>query len=100
MEYLQAWLTLLNVPGVGPTRFRTLIERFGNPEAVLSAASRELLSVPRMDRKTAEAIRTYRDDAWLQKQLMAIEGNEVQVIPFINCKVISPDAVGDEGCYG
>ena len=90
MEDLDSWLTLLNVPGVGPTRFRTLVQRFGTPEAVLSASLNDLLSIPRMDRKTAEAIRTYRDDAWLDKQRMAIDGNQVQIISSLDADYPQP----------
>lgn len=84
MEDLDSWLTLLNVPGVGPTRFRSLVEKLGTPRAALSASVADLSSVPRIDRKTAEAIRSCRDDTWLYEQLKAIERHQVRVIPFVD----------------
>ena len=84
MEDLCSWLTLLNVPGVGPSRFRALVKRFGTPGEALSASLSDLVSVPRVDRKTAEAIRTYRDNGWLDRQRRAIEDDGVHVTSFLD----------------
>ncbi len=41
-ETLKAWVTLVSLPGLGPVSLRQLLNRFGSPEAVLSAASSRL----------------------------------------------------------
>ncbi len=41
------------LPGIGPTRKRALLQRFGSPEAVLGATREELESVPGVPPKVA-----------------------------------------------
>jgi DNA excision repair protein ERCC-4 len=48
---------LQGLPGVGPERARRLLDRFGSVEAVISAPTEALTSVPGVGRETAEAIR-------------------------------------------
>jgi len=80
LEDLSYWLMLLSVPGIGPARFRTLVERFGSPRRVLEASLNELMSVPHLDKKIAIAVRNYRDDVWLRRQLTSITGNQIRVV--------------------
>lgn len=80
MDDLAHLLALLMVPGVGPTRFRLLIERFGSAQGALNASMKDLTTIPRMDENTASAIRTYRDDGEIKKQLTAIERYGVCVV--------------------
>ena len=42
MHDLRSWLTLIRAPGIGPIRCAALLERFGEPGAVLAASTREL----------------------------------------------------------
>jgi DNA processing protein len=42
MEELTDWLTLWRVPGIGPVRFHTLIERLGSPEEILNAPAGQI----------------------------------------------------------
>ncbi len=48
---------LQGLPGVGPDRAKKLLESFGSIEAVLSASIEDLLGVPGVGKRTAEAIR-------------------------------------------
>lgn len=80
MKNLESWLILYSVPGVGPGRFRVLLERFGSPEGVLRASPSDLMSVPRMDERTAQAIRDHRDQDFVRRQLALIEKFEVKVV--------------------
>ena len=47
---------LLNVPGVGPTRRRALLTRFGSLAGVRSASAEELGTVPGISQVIAERI--------------------------------------------
>lgn len=80
MEDLRPYLELLSVPGVGPVRYRTLVERFGSPKEVLKAPIASLAEVPGMDRSTAEAIWSYRDEDFVESQLRAVERTGVKVL--------------------
>lgn len=66
------WLRLLSVPGVGPVRFRALLSRFGDPQAVFEAAAAELRSADQVDAGTAAAIAGHRDEAWANGQMEAM----------------------------
>lgn len=80
MEDLRPYLELLSVPGVGPVRYRALVERFGSPEEVLRAPVASLAEVPGMDRSTAEAVRSSRDEGFVEHQLRAVERTGAKVI--------------------
>ncbi|MFL6250347.1 MAG: excinuclease ABC subunit UvrC [Actinomycetes bacterium] len=45
-----------NLPGIGPTRKRTLLNHFGSPEAVLGATREQLEAVPGLPGKTAREL--------------------------------------------
>jgi excinuclease ABC subunit C len=47
---------LLEIPGVGPTRRRALLERFGSLAGVKSATAQELAAVPGFSTALAERI--------------------------------------------
>jgi excinuclease ABC subunit C len=47
------------LPGIGPARKRTLLTRFGSPEAVLAASREYLEAVPGLPGKTARDIWTH-----------------------------------------
>ncbi len=48
-----------DLPGIGPARKRTLLTRFGSPEAVLAASREDLEAVPGLPGKTAREIWTH-----------------------------------------
>ncbi len=82
MEDLSSWLTLLAIPGIGPSRFQALVEKFGSPKGVLDASVKQLMQLPRMDEKTALAIKNYRDQSYIKKQLAGIQKHQVQMVGF------------------
>ena len=53
------WLALALTPGLGPTRVRKLVERFGSPEAVFRASLTELESAE-IQAASAQSIATGR----------------------------------------
>ncbi len=70
--HLPDWLTLACVAGVGPMRFRALIERFGSPARVLALDAQELEArgvPPKLARALAGADRdaAHRLLAWRQR---------------------------------
>ena len=80
MEDLSSYLELLFVPGVGPVRYRALVERFGSPRAVLEAPLEALIEVPGMDRPTAEAVRVHRAPKLVEAQMKALERTGAKAI--------------------
>ncbi|MCK4591461.1 MAG: DNA-processing protein DprA [Candidatus Latescibacteria bacterium] len=82
MEDLSSWLTLLAIPGIGPSRFQALVKKFGSPKGVLDASVKQLMQLPRMDEKTALAIKNYRDQSYIEKQLADIQKHQVQMVGF------------------
>ncbi|NUQ63270.1 MAG: DUF1588 domain-containing protein, partial [Pirellulales bacterium] len=76
---LAATLRLALVPGVGPRTRRSLLERFGTPQAVLSAAPSELREVQGVGAKLSRAIAQARDviDAEGEIALCRRQGIEV-----------------------
>lgn len=68
---LKWWLRLLAVPGVGPGLYGELLRALGGPEAALKASAEALMAVPRIDARTASAIRGFRDEAWVEGQVRA-----------------------------
>ena len=46
-----------SVPGIGPTRRRALLSRFGSLEGIRAASVEDLLTVPGMTKRAAEAIK-------------------------------------------
>ncbi|MFH1007572.1 MAG: DNA-processing protein DprA [Candidatus Latescibacterota bacterium] len=84
MKDWTAWLTLLMVPGIGPARYKALLERFGSPEEALGASLEALCQIPRMDSKTADAVRKYRDMPEIHRQLAAIDHHGVRVFALLD----------------
>lgn len=82
MSDLESWLLLNSIPGVGPTRFRALLGKFGSPEAVLQAKVKDLLSVPGIDERTVRAIGLKGDRTFVSKQLELIEKHRVDVVTY------------------
>ena len=54
---------LLNIPGVGPTKRRRLLERFGSLAGVRSASVSELATVPGFSSRLAERILNHLNSA-------------------------------------
>ena len=56
-DYFEAFRAVLDdLPGIGPTRKRTLLNHFGSPVAVVSATREQLESVPGLPGKTAREL--------------------------------------------
>ncbi len=77
-----SWLTLARVPGVGAARFHALLRRFGSPSAALSASVDELTQTEGLGPQIAGAIRTCRDQAFVDRQLRQLERYKARIVTF------------------
>ncbi|MCC5809776.1 MAG: DNA-processing protein DprA [Ectothiorhodospiraceae bacterium] len=67
MPQLRDWLALWRVPGIGPSVFQQLLERFGDPGAVFAAGRRGWGQL-KLDAPTVEGL-TAPDDAGVERDL-------------------------------
>lgn len=72
MDTREALVALNMVEHVGPVRLRQLLERFGDPVAVLKASRRQLLQVNGIGEDTAEAIAGWEKNVNLAAELQRI----------------------------
>jgi DNA processing protein len=68
------------VDGVGPIRVRALLERFGEPQAILSASRGELMRVDGVGEEVARCITSWRESIDLDAELARIEKSGVRVV--------------------
>ena len=73
-------LRLHLVQGIGPLRFRNLIEYFSNVEAILKAPRRELERVKNIGPATSEAIRERHDEEFVEKELRRAKDLGIRVV--------------------
>ena len=78
---LEGLLRLLNVPQIGPTRFRALIEAFKAPDAVFAASLPELCRVDGVSLAIAKQIRNADSGRFVEEQLARVKKS--------NCRAIS-----------
>ncbi|RMH71278.1 MAG: DNA-protecting protein DprA [Gemmatimonadetes bacterium] len=79
---LQAWLMLRSINGVGSVRLRQLVEAFGSPQAVLEASLEQISRLPRMDRKTAQAIIAKHNPDSVKRQIEQMAAQDIQLITY------------------
>src|SRR5688572_4535514 len=80
MTAREALIALNMVSHVGPVRLRQLLQKFGDPAAVLSARKSALLSVDGINEVTADAIATWESNVDLTGELKRISDFGCQVI--------------------
>ena len=72
------WIRVALIPAIGPLRLRKLLERFGQPNRILTASTREIASV--LGNSVALAIQQQRNKIDLDRQLHLIERYRVRII--------------------
>ena len=82
MSDLASWLTLARVPGIGAARYQALLRMFGTPAAALSASMDELTAIVGLGPQIARAIRTHRDQAFVDRQLRLLERHGARIVTF------------------
>lgn len=73
MDAREALVALNMIERIGPVRLRALLERFGEPAAILGASRSALEKVPGIGPDTAEAIATWEQTVDLAGELKRIE---------------------------
>lgn len=84
-KYIQAWLRLHLVPGMGPVTCNKLVTHFGSAEKVLSAGSSGLAAVTPLRQETVTALfgegRQQLEDL-VNKEIERAEKKNISIIPF------------------
>jgi len=80
MTSREAYIALNMVDGVGPIRVRALRDRFGEPQAILSASKTDLMQVDGVGEEVARSIISWREKVDLDAELQRIEKSGVHVI--------------------
>ena len=73
-------LRLFCIPGVGPQKFRALVNHFADPARVLSASPRELIRVPKIERSLASLIARHDGSAFADDQLKRLNRTGGEII--------------------
>ncbi len=75
-----AYLALNLLPKVGPIRVRRLLERFGSPQAILSAAPRELRGVPGIGEEMAALLSGWERHVDLDEERRRIAAHGIDLL--------------------
>jgi DNA processing protein len=76
----EAYIALNMIDEIGPVRVRALLERFGTPEAILSAPRGELMRVEGVGEEVARNVAHWREHVDLDAELARIEKSGVRVV--------------------
>lgn len=76
------WLWLWSVKGVGPATAKNLLTRFGEPQAIYEASSKELLAVPGIGPATAKNIHSARSLERAHLLLNDCRNSEISILTF------------------
>ncbi len=80
MTSREAYIALNMVDGVGPIRVRALLDRFNEPQAILSATKADLMQVEGVGDEVARSIISWREKVDLDGELTRIEKAAVQIV--------------------
>ncbi len=80
MTRTDAYLVLNLLPDIGPIRVRRLLERFGSPEAILSAGREELASVAGIGRAMADRLVDWENAVDLPEEKRRMEERGISVM--------------------
>ena len=80
MTHTEACLALNLIPQIGPVRLARLLEHFGTPQAVLRAKAAQILAVPGIDEKLAEAVVAWESSTDLSGELRKIAEHRLSIL--------------------
>jgi DNA processing protein len=75
-------LTLSAIRGIGPSKLRTLVSKFGSTLDVIEAPIKELASVNGIDAVTAKNIKSCRRSTFAEDQLRRMEQTETRLVSY------------------
>lgn len=75
-------LTLSAIPGIGPRKLRSLVNKFGSTLDILQVSREELTNVSGIDTITANRIRSFNDSSFAKRQLTKMEQCGARLITF------------------
>src|SRR5690349_3425068 len=80
MTSTEAYLALNMLPNIGPVRVRSLLETFGQPQAIFDAKASQLTRVQGIGPEVADSITRWRALADLDGEMKRIEQAGVHVL--------------------
>jgi DNA processing protein len=80
MNNILPWFTLRAVPGIGNLLFKRLLDRFGSPQAVLSAKADDLARVDGITGTRLRAVLRQRTPDWVHRILDQVQQKGYQLI--------------------
>jgi len=80
MTSREAYIALNMVDGVGPIRVRALLDRFSEPQAILSATKTDLMQVEGVGDEVARSIISWHEKVDLDGELARIEKAAVHIV--------------------
>ena len=80
MTSREAYIALNMIDGVGPIRLRALLDRFGEPQAILAASRGELMQVEGVGEEVARSVTGWPEQVDLDAELQRIEKAGVRVV--------------------
>ena len=80
MESREAFVALNMIEGIGPVRLRKLLERFGEPQAVLSASKLKLMQISGIGEDVADRITGWEQAVNLGRELKHLSDSGCRII--------------------
>jgi DNA processing protein len=77
-KLIALWL----IPGLGPRRFRNLLDYFGEIDKIFTAPPRDISKITGLDQKSAELIPTALDSKRFNDELQLIEKYKIKVVDY------------------
>ncbi len=82
MDTIIPWLTLKSVPGVGNLICKRLLDRFGKPEKIFTAADEDLLAVEGVTPRLAASLRSHRLTDELREEAARVDALGYCILPY------------------
>jgi DNA processing protein len=83
-EKLKYWMALKSIEGIGNASFQPLLDRFGSPSAVFSAAINDLSAIPGINKKIATGIVSFKSWDIILRQLDILDKLGVDIITYLD----------------
>jgi len=76
------WIALATVPRIGIVLYNRLVKHFGSPKKVLEADKKELIQVPKIAEKAAEAVLFKADFKKAEEQVKLLDNSNYNLVTF------------------